>query len=375
MITGKWHKKDSAAQTDAALYFFQDGHFTLEIQGEQACSGDIASLQVSDRLGNVVRKLTFEDGSVFSTSENDIIDEVFKPYTKKSNFIHTIESKLKFVAIALVVTIAVTFSFFKWGLPVASNAVANILPQKTGDLIGQHSLDFLDEFIFEESRLEIDRQEQIREHFMAKIVPLEENKNLTFTLHFRNWSGVPNAFALPSGDIILTDAFVKLSRSQNEIDSVLLHEMAHVVHRHSLKMLVQSSLLTIVIMMTIGDVSAVADLGVGLGLLLLSSDYSRSFETEADLYAFEHMLQAEKDPVAFAQIMNRLSEFGSMPDITDHSHNTQNTPHSHEEEIEKEKGDKKSVFDYFSTHPPTQERIDEAEKFSACFKQGLKVCK
>ena len=99
---------------------------------------------------------------------------------------------------------------------------------------------------------------------------------------------------------------------------------------------------------------------------MLSSDYSRSFETEADLYAFEHMLQAEKDPVAFAQIMNRLSEFDSIMDITDHSH---------EEKIKKEKDDKKSVFDYFSTHPPTQERIDNAKKFSACFKQGLKVCK
>ena len=54
---------------------------------------------------------------------------------------------------------------------------------------------------------------------------------------------IPNALAFPSGDIVLTDKFVQLSKNQDEIDSVLLHEMGHVVHRHGLEMLIEKELL------------------------------------------------------------------------------------------------------------------------------------
>ena len=33
------------------------------------------------------------------------------------------------------------------------------------------------------------------------------------------------------------------------------------------------------------------------------------------------------------------------------------------------------VMDYFASHPSTQKRVDLANRYSECFKQGLKVCK
>ena len=354
------------------LHCYEDGRFTLQAKGEFVRSGNLENVQVSDRLGNVSRKLTFDDGCVFSTSENDAIDQCFEPHIKKANFVHLVESKMRFVAIALLVTIVAAFSFFKWGLPAVSFGVANMLPQKVNEVIGSNSLNFLDDLVFEDSQVSEGRQKEIRAHFFANLVPLEKNDEITFTLHFRKWStddgkGIPNAFALPSGDIILTDAFVALAETQKEIDSVLLHEMGHVAHRHSLKMLIQSSLLTIAITMTIGDVSGLADLGVGLGSLLLTNNYSRAFEFEADQYAFEQMLASGADPIAFAQIMGRLSEFSLSDDekLNDSLEKTSN-------EAEDTQDD--SVWDYFSTHPKTIERIQQAEKYSQCFKQGLKVC-
>ena len=372
MIAGQWYDNGSAAFQEAALQVSSAGKYTLQISGQQARYGSIDEVLVSERLGSVPRKLTFHDGSVFSTRENDVIDELFKSVIKTSSFVHALESKIRFAVLALLVTVAVVFAFFKWGLPAASHSIANALPQKTNEIIGANSLKFLDEFFFKESKISIERQREINEHFIKNVQPLEKNQIIKFTLHFRDWStedgqGIPNALALPSGDIIVTDEFIRLSQHQREIDSVLLHEMGHIVRRHSLKLLVQSSIMTIAVLMTVGDVNAVADLGVGLGSLLLSSSYSREFESEADRYAFDQMLHANIDPIAFARIMNRLSRYELSSD------KDPETKDSQKNDV-KESTSKPTILDYLASHPRTTDRIEQAKRYSECFKQGLKVC-
>ena len=356
MIRGKWHEQGSAAQSSAVLHL-EDECYRLEIEGSESYYGKLEFIQISDRLGNVERKLTFEDGSIFTTPDNDSVDKIFKDLNKVSSFIHAFESRTGWVVVALVLTIFFAFSFFKWGVPWTSAKIAHVLPQKTNDLIAAQTLEFLDKYIFEESKLDLEETEQIRAHFKSKLIPLEKNASIKYKLHFREWKdgeeGIPNALALPSGDIILTDEFVKLSENQDEIDSVLLHEMGHVVHRHTLEMVIESTLVTTVVMMVTGDNNGLADLGTGLGSLLVSTNYSRNHETEADLYAFEHMLVAKIDPKAFSDIMSRIT--GSMDD-TDKN----------------EEGD--SVIDYLSTHPSTAERVEQAKRYSKCFQAGMVIC-
>ncbi len=373
LIDGKWFQKGSAAHLSAAL-LVEDERFQLKTADGVPKLGRLDEVTVSDRLGNVERKLTFDDGSVFVTSENDAIDHAFKGSLKANRLLHAIESNLPFVMMALVLTIAVTFSFFKWGVPAVSSVVANALPQKTNELIGSHTLDFLDKLVFEDSKLSQDRQTQIRTHFEKTLVPIEQtDKPLDFVLHFRDWNdgehGIPNALALPSGDIILTDKFVQLTQNQDEIDAVLLHEMGHVAHRHSLKLVVQSTLVTTIVMVATGDVNGVADLGLGVGSLLLSSNYSRHFESEADQYAFDHMLKLGIDPISFANIMRRMTSYTKM--IAD----VEKRQERSESQVAKPDSEEKTSFlDYFSTHPATEERAKQAEHYSQCFDDGKKVC-
>ena len=374
MIRGKWFTSGSAAFCDAAL--FVDGeNYQLKTEKHPPKTGLISAIQVSDRIGNVQRKLTFEDGSVFSTEDNDAIDQAFASKNKLKSLIHTLESKLSFVFIALVLTGVFAFSFVKWGIPTISTGIANALPQKTNDLIGSHTFEFIDEYLFDESQLDKERQDQIRAHFKSKLETSHiTNEKINYTLHFRDWSyageGIPNALALPSGDIIVTDKFIELSKSQNEIDSVLLHEMGHIAHRHSLKMVIQSTIVTSIVMMVTGDANAIADLGIGLGSVLLSSNYSRDFESDADKFAFDKMLKLGIDPIAFANIMRR---------ITEHSEasfgNKKKDPNEQTDYMPPRKDDaEEKVSDYLSTHPSTEERAQIAERYSECFKQGLKTC-
>ena len=373
MINGKWFEQGSAASTNAALVVHGD-QFQLSIESDSMMQtikhGGLSEIAVSDRLGNVQRKLTFDDGSVFSTTDNDAVDQCFPTSNKANRFLHSLESNLSFVLVALVLTVVFAFSFFKWGVPAISASIAEALPQKANDVIGLHTFEFLDNYLFDESAISEERQNEIRAHFEQKLVSsYQSQEKIDFALHFRGWSsngvGIPNALALPSGDIIVTDKFIELSESQNEIDSVLLHEIGHIAHRHSLKMVIQSTMVTTIVMTVTGDANGLADMGIGLGALLLSANYSRDYESEADQFAFDKMLEIGIDPIAFANIMQRMADYSV--EFMGSGEKEDDSP------AKKDSADSK-ISDYLSTHPETDQRKKNAERYSNCFKQNLKSC-
>jgi len=369
MIHGHWHEKGSASRIDALLSINDLGRYALELEDGTVYYGEFAHLNVSERLGNVARKITFENGSVFITLDNDAIDSIFKSKQKINGFIHYLETHLSSIAMALVITLFSAFSFFKWGVPWTSQKIAHALPYKTNKLIASGTMDFLDTYMFDESNLSKERQTEITQHFKEKVAPLsrEDDTKIEYTLHFRSWTmgdqAIPNALALPSGDIIVTDKFVELSSNQDEIDSVLLHEMGHVVYRHGLEMLIEGTFITVAVMMISGDGSGLGDMGIGLGSALVGSSYSRGHESQADLYAFKKMLLAHIDPVSFSNIMNRMTKYMSESDS------------NRSTEINGAKKSNEKVLDYFASHPSTKERVELANRYSECFQQGLTVCK
>ena len=284
---------------------------------------------------------------------------------------------MKWVVTGVLVTALFTFGFFKWGVPWASEKIAHALPHKTNELIALNTLKFFDKYLLRKSELkEAQKEDRSGAHFFASLVPLgSHSKSIKYKLHFRNWPGIPNALALPSGDIILTDKFVELCSSQDEMDSVILHEIGHVERRHSLETLIESTFITVSIMLVVGDINFLGDMGVGLGSILVSTAYSRDHESEADEFAFKKMLKAGIDPSSFSIIMNRITthmegfaakrkkkaEKGK-GEITETGNN------------KKTKANEDSFWDYLSSHPVTSDRVRLANQYSACFKKGLTTC-
>lgn len=363
MIQGYWHPQGSAERFVATFEINDLGRYAIVFEDKTAYRGDASNLEVSERLGNVYRKITLEDGSAFTTLDNDAIDLLFKHKQKTNAFVHYLETHMRWIAVALIVAVATGFSFFKWGVPWTSEKIAQALPYETNKLIAKGSMKFLDKVMFDESNLTQAKKDEIRLHFQEKIAGLsiEDEDEIRYKIYFRSWtmggSEIPNALALPSGEIILTDKFVQLASNQDEIDAVMLHEMGHVVHRHGLEMLIEGTFITVAVMMMTGDASGMSDMGVGLGSALLSSSYSRKHESEADLYAFNKMLKANIDPKSFSNIMQSMTSYMAR------------------ENNETKKDDKKGYLDYFASHPTTQTRIDLANHYSECFKQGLTTCK
>lgn len=356
MITGWLYPADSSARSEAGLSASGE-RFTVTCDGQPAATGSIRELGVSQRVGNIPRKITLPDRSLFETTDNDAVDELLAAAghrAHRAGILHTLESRWRWVAIALVITLFTGFATVRWGMPWASREMAFAMPASATGIISEQALEILDRTILEESALPETEQQRIRQHFETTLLPLQ-HETFNYRLHFRRMSDIPNAFALPAGDIIITDRLIELADSQDEIDSVLLHEIGHVVHRHGLQQVLHSSLLTIAIIMISGDVSATGNIAIALPVFLLESHYSRGDETEADQYAFERMMEAGIDPVHFSTIMEKISRD---PDSDPDS-----------DESDSEKQDTIDLLKYLSTHPSTPERMLQAESYSSAFRK------
>ena len=153
------------------------------------------------------------------------------------------------------------------------------------------------------------RQAQLRERFDALARQLEPRLQRysgyapRLSLSFRSGLGA-NAFALPGGTIVMTDGLVEAAAQQGLGDDalvgVLAHEIGHVVHRHTTRMLVEQAVLNVGLGLALGDVSSLVSIG---GSLLTGLAYRRSHETEADCFAAALMRKAQLPTEPMADLL------------------------------------------------------------------------
>ena len=149
-----------------------------------------------------------------------------------------------------------------------------------------------------------------------------------------------NGFSLPGGHVYITTALLRLA-NDNELASVLAHEIGHIVARHSLKTL-QKSQEYDEIAKSIGELTGVAgsaarDIRVALGQMLgsqLLTSHSRDEEREADFLGVRGMARAGFDPqgmITMFQKLQRIEEqdssllgtlFSDHPDAGERIENT-----------------------------------------------------
>lgn len=141
----------------------------------------------------------------------------------------------------------------------------------------------------------------------------------------------PNALALPSGIVILTDEVVALAHCDEELLAVLAHELGHIHHRHSLRSWLQSLITPVLIATVTGDLASISALAGALPTFLADMKYSRTFELEADDFAVELLDRHGIPRRHLADILGR---------ITSADENDRGLGH------------------YLSTHPATSQRIE-----------------
>jgi Zn-dependent protease with chaperone function len=106
---------------------------------------------------------------------------------------------------------------------------------------------------------------------------------LPVTLTVVNWV-MPNAFALPGGQIIVLRGLIDLAEGPEEVAGVLAHELGHVRFRHPAQRMVQTAGAALLIDTFIGGTGIISTLVSGAGGLAMLS-FSRDMEREADGFA------------------------------------------------------------------------------------------
>ena len=126
-----------------------------------------------------------------------------------------------------------------------------------------------------------------------------------------------NAFALPGGQVFLTQALLRQLTSEGQVAGVLGHEVGHVVARHGAEHIAKQQLtqgLTGAAMMATYDPNspnpaARAAMVVAVGQLI-NLKYGRDDELESDRLGVMFMGEAGYDPRAMIQVMKVLKAAG-----------------------------------------------------------------
>jgi predicted Zn-dependent protease len=127
------------------------------------------------------------------------------------------------------------------------------------------------------------------------------------TLEFRD--GLPNAMALPSDIVIITDGLIDQLKDNDLIDAVIAHELGHLVHRHGIKNLVGIELFRTIIVRIIGGSQVTSETLGAIHQTLLFPSMSREKEKQADQFAHHLLTQTGATPMAFAKALEKLQEF------------------------------------------------------------------
>ena len=118
----------------------------------------------------------------------------------------------------------------------------------------------------------------------------------------------PNAMALPSGDIIVTDDIVLLARNDEQLLAVLAHECGHLHYRHALRGILQDSAVTMMVTLVAGKQSSANSLQSELTATLIHLRYSRDFEYEADAYGAQLLRRVNIPPARLGEMLDLLEQ-------------------------------------------------------------------
>ena len=174
-----------------------------------------------------------------------------------------------------------------------------------------------------------------------------------FAFHLLDDDRTINAFALPGGQVFITEALYRRLQTEGEVAGVLGHEVGHVVARHGAEHLAKAELIQ-----GLGGAAVIASydpdrpgstyrnaaIAQAVGQLV-NMRFGRDDELESDRLGLRFMAQAGYDPRAMIGVMRTLAEAaegrGRMPE-------------------------------FFSTHPNPGRRIEHIEQAIAqTFPQGV----
>lgn len=325
---------------------------SLRISGEW---GDavfaINDAKISDRLGLAPRTVTLPNGAACELVGGADTNAFLSEFAPKESAWFRAQFDWRWAVASLAAIALLALGGYRWGVPIASEFIAARVPKVALEKMSDLALLELDRTVLNPSKLSQARQRAIAERFAAMKTP--NGAQVAHRVEFRDakkYVGA-NAFALPSGIIVMTDQLVELMQTDEQILGVLAHELGHVEHQHGMRNVIQTSFIGAAVAYWLGDVSTAL---AGGTTAILHTKYSRSYETQADDFGAAMMRANGLAPDALATALETLEdEIGRRANTTQSDSKADPDKASGKPRRSARESD---WTDYISTHPNTAER-------------------
>lgn len=148
-----------------------------------------------------------------------------------------------------------------------------------------------------------DSNEYIRS-LAQKLAPELKSNGATINIYLVK-NATPNAIALPNGDIYVFSGLMALVQNQDQLASIVAHEIGHVVHQHGLKSAINRRNTVVT-----AHITNIFLFGTGLAYLPAGASlasFSRDMEQEADQLSLQYLHNAGFDVRQSPAVFERFS--------------------------------------------------------------------
>jgi Zn-dependent protease with chaperone function len=300
-ICGRWF--DALTPVGRAVHYLPDSSELIFNDGESPARTLVrGSVRLSPSFGTPTRRVDLPDGCFCELDNDPRLEALAGPKGRGARLLAWLENTWGVVVLALFGLIALAVHLYLNVLPGLSQELAQRVPESWEQNIGHSVLVQLDAFELAPTELPDGQLHPIDARIRA-FLATQGSVRSRLRVHFREAPRIgANAFALPSGDIVVTDALVRQIGEPDEIVAVIAHEAGHVQLRHGLQGMIKGSALALGSSLAFGDFS---NIGL-LATAVLDARYSRAQEAEADRYAIAALRAQKMDPCLLGRALAKL---------------------------------------------------------------------
>ncbi len=244
------------------------------------------------------------------------------------------------LALFTVASIAGLFATWRWGLDILVAIAVTMTPPAILTGLDKSQMVMLDKLATDESGLSVEEKAKVTAIFDKLVAVAPVPKSGAYTLIFRDMGDDvgPNAFALPGGTMVVTDAIVRAFPDPNILAGVLGHEIGHVTQLHGLRQMYRSLTSYVLLIVIVGDSGSIVEELLLNGNAILSLQYSRNAEAESDRLGVALANKAGYDGAELATFFEALAE---------------------------DEDDSAVGSNWLSTHPSSQTRVEDIRRMAA----------
>ena len=213
------------------------------------------------------------------------------------------------LAVTATVALAAVIGAYLYGVPLLASRIVGLVPPAWEQSLGETVARQMEASLGDSGGLEAcdPDPESLANRAIARFgAAVLEGSGSPFDLDIKVVkSEIPNAFALPGGQVFFFSALLDQAETQDEFAGVLAHEVGHVAHRHGMEQLISTAGTGALIGFILGDMTGIS-VAAGLGATIIDARFSRDAERQADAFAARAAERMDFNPAGLADLINRV---------------------------------------------------------------------